>query len=155
MTRLAVLLATSFGIGYIPFAPGTFGSIPGLAATWLARRGGGWWLEAAVMAVLFAVGGWAATRAEVHFGRIDPGPVVIDEVVGMMVTTAFLTLSAWGLVVAFLVFRACDIVKPFPARQCERLPGGLGVMTDDLMAGLWGHAIMRGLVWLFPQVLLP
>jgi phosphatidylglycerophosphatase A len=148
---LPVLVASAGGIGFIPFAPGTFGSIPGVALALALRGAGPWWAEGLLVAVLFAAGVWAATAAETYFGRIDPGPVVIDEVVGMMITTLFLPLSWTGWLVAFLVFRACDIVKPFPAGRAERLPGGFGVMCDDVLAGLWGYLIMRGLLWAFPQ----
>jgi phosphatidylglycerophosphatase A len=148
--RVALLLATVLGIGRIPFAPGTFGSLPGLALTMLARTYGPWWLEGPIILVLFTLGVWAATAAERHFGGIDPGPVVIDEVVGMMITLLFIPVSAIGLLVGFVVFRACDVIKPFPAGRLERLPGGLGIMCDDVMAGIWGYVIMRGLAWLMP-----
>ncbi len=154
MHRVAIVLATFFGVGRIPFAPGTFGSLPGLALTFAARASGVWWLEAAILVLLFGAGVWAATAAERHFGRIDPGPVVIDEVVGMMLTTLFLPIGWFGAGVAFFVFRACDVVKPFPANRLERLPGGLGVMSDDVMAGIWGLAAMHVLVWAFPQWML-
>jgi phosphatidylglycerophosphatase A len=150
--NLPVLVASAGGIGFVPFAPGTFGSIPGVAlAIGIRAAGAPWWAEGIVVALLFAAGVWAATSAETYFGRIDPGPVVIDEVVGMMITTLFLPLSWTGWVVGFLVFRACDVVKPFPAGRAERLPGGLGVMCDDVLAGVWGYVIMRGLLWAFPQ----
>jgi phosphatidylglycerophosphatase A len=148
---LPVLVATVAGIGLVPFAPGTFGSIPGLVlAIALRQAAAPWWIEAGTLVVLFVAGVWAAHAAETHFGRIDPGPVVIDEVVGMMITTLFLPLSWTGWLVAFVVFRACDVVKPFPAGRAERLPGGFGVMCDDVLAGVWGYAIMRALLWAFP-----
>jgi phosphatidylglycerophosphatase A len=147
-----VLVASVGGVGFVPFAPGTFGSIPGVVLAIALRHFGPWWAEGVAVVVLFAAGVWAATAAEEHFGRIDPGPVVIDEVVGMLITTLFLPLSWAGWLVAFLVFRACDVVKPFPAGRAERLPGGFGVMCDDVLAGVWGYAIMRGLLWAFPQL---
>jgi phosphatidylglycerophosphatase A len=154
MRRLALGIATAGGVGYIPFAPGTFGSLPGLALGLFARWLGGPAGELASIAVLFAAGIWASHASESHFGRSDPGPVVIDEVVGMMLTIALVPLGGVGLLVAFLVFRACDIVKPFPANRCERLPGGLGVMMDDVMAGVWAHVAVRALVWVVPQWML-
>ena len=146
-----VLVAAAGGLGFIPFAPGTFGSIPGVALALGLRAVAPWWAEGAALVVLFFVGVWAAKAAETYFGRIDPGPVVIDEVVGMLITTLFLPLSWIGWVVGFLAFRVCDVVKPFPARRAEQLPGGWGVMCDDVLAGVWGYAIMRGLLWAFPQ----
>lgn len=154
MSRIAVVIATCVFIGYIPFAPGTFGSIPGLVlGAVLQRAAPGWALWAAVV-VLTLIGIWAATAAEQHFGHKDPGPVVIDEVVGMMITMGGLPLGPLGWFAAFVVFRACDVIKPFPARQMERLPRGVGVMMDDVLAGVWGYVIMRGLVWAFPTWLL-
>ncbi|HEY8549446.1 MAG TPA: phosphatidylglycerophosphatase A [Vicinamibacterales bacterium] len=152
--RLAITLATVFGIGRIPFAPGTFGSLPGIALTIAARAYGPWWTEALLLVLIVVAGVWGASAAEEHFGRIDPGPVVIDEVAGMMLTLLFIPLSATGYAAGFFVFRACDVIKPFPANRLERLPGGFGVMADDLMAGVWGHAIVRGLAWAFPQWML-
>lgn len=150
MTQLALWLATVLGIGRIPFAPGTFGSIPGvLLALWLHHLGI-WWLELTVMVVTFLIGTWAAGEAERHFQLTDPGPVVIDEVLGMLVTVAFIPVNATGAFVGFVLFRIFDILKPFPARNFERLRGGLGVMADDFAAGVWGQIVMRLLVWVLP-----
>ena len=154
MRVLALVIATACGIGLIPFAPGTFGSLPGLALGRLARDLGGPPGELVAIGAVMLAGIWAAGLAERHFGRSDPGAVVIDEVAGMMITMALLPLSVTGLVVAFLVFRACDIVKPFPASRAERLPGGIGVVMDDVVAGLWAHVIMRALAWIAPRWLL-
>lgn len=151
MTQLALWIATVLGIGRIPFAPGTFGSIPGVfLAVWLHRLGVPWFVETGVIVVVFAAGIWAAGEAERHFQLTDPGPVVIDEVLGMLVTLAFIPVNATGALVGFIAFRAFDIVKPFPARNLERLPGGLGIMADDFAAGVWGQIIMRVLVWMLP-----
>jgi phosphatidylglycerophosphatase A len=151
MSRIAVLIASCAYIGYIPFAPGTFGSVPGLVLALVFRQSSTpWWGLWLAALLIGAIGVWAATAAERHFGHKDPGPVVIDEVVGMMITMGNLPLGWGGVLIAFLVFRACDIVKPFPARQMEKLPAGLGVMMDDVMAGVWGLAIMHALVWAVP-----
>lgn len=155
MRRLAIVLATAGYAGYFPFAPGTVGSAVGLVlfavVRWLGIRSGrGPLLEAALIVILSVAGIWAAHEAERHFGRTDPGYVVIDEVAGMLVTLFAVPVSWPGAVVAFLVFRVYDIIKPFGARQCERLPGGYGVMTDDLVAGVYGNLTMRLLVWLLP-----
>jgi phosphatidylglycerophosphatase A len=150
MTQLALWLATVLGIGRIPFAPGTFGSIPGvLLALWLHHLGL-WWAEVAAIVLTFAIGTWAAGVAERHFQLTDPGPVVIDEVLGMLVTLAFIPVNTTGAIVGFFVFRIFDIIKPPPARQVERWHGGLGVMADDFMAGVWGQIVMRVLVWMLP-----
>ena len=135
----------------MPFAPGTFGSVPGVLLAYALHRFGTPSLEVATIAIVAIVGVWAASEAERHFALIDPGPVVIDEVLGMLVTVAFMPLNPIGLIIGFLVFRVCDIVKPFPARSLEKLPGGFGVMGDDFMAGVWGLAIMHGVAWAVPQ----
>jgi phosphatidylglycerophosphatase A len=150
MTQLGLWIATVLGIGRIPFAPGTFGSIPGvLLALWLHHLGF-WWAEVAAIVLTFAIGTWAAGVAERHFQLTDPGPVVIDEVLGMLVTLAFIPVNATGAIVGFFVFRIFDIIKPPPARQAEKLHGGFGVMADDFLAGVWGQIVMRVLVWMLP-----
>src|SRR5262249_2162308 len=103
-----------------------------------------------VIIVTFVIGTWAAGEAERYFQLTDPGQVVIDEVLGMLVTLAFIPVNATGALVGFLLFRIFDIIKPFPARNFERLPGGLGVMADDCAAGVWGQIVMRFLVWMLP-----
>jgi phosphatidylglycerophosphatase A len=96
---------------------------------------------AAASLALFAVGVWAAGEAEKFLGRTDPGQVVVDEVVGQMVTFLLIPHATWPwLVGGFLLFRAFDIVKPFPARQAERIPRGWGIMLDDVIAGVYGLA---------------
>ena len=150
MRRLGLFIATCGYIGYAPIAPGTFGSAAGLAVFYVVRHVGSSSLEIATIVVLFAIGIWSGTEAEHHFGGVDPGPVVLDEVVGMLVTLALLPVNVAGAIVGFLVFRVLDVVKPWPSAQFERLPGGLGVMADDGMAALYGNAIMRALIWLAP-----
>lgn len=148
-----MVLATGFGTGYGPIAPGTWGSIPGLVFAFGLDRWAGRW---AVLsgAVLFAVAGvWAAGRAEDVFKAKDPGRVVVDEIAGQMVALLFLPMTMQVLIVAFFVFRVLDVFKPWPARRLEDLPGGWGIMADDLMVGVYANLILHGLalwrpVWL-------
>ncbi len=145
---LAVWTATSAGAGYFPIAPGTAGSAVGVAivaglerlplqAAWQMA------LVGILAGVLFAVGVWAAGEAEKFFGRVDPGQVVIDEVVGQMVTLLARPRASWKwLLAGFLLFRAFDIIKPFPARRAERLHGGWGIMMDDGIAGFYGLVVL-------------
>ena len=114
------------------------------------RASGSTFVEVAVIAGLFAIGIWSATAAERHWGRIDPAPVVIDEVAGMLITLAFLPVTVTGAIVAFLIFRVLDVIKPWPAGRFEKLPGGLGIMADDGMAGIYGNLLMRLLIWMTP-----
>lgn len=150
MTRLAVFVATVGYCGYSPFAPGTVGSAAGLVVYLLV-----WWthspvVETALIVALFAVGVWAGTTAEQYFGGVDPGPVVIDEVVGMLVTLAFIPVGLSGAVVGFLLFRVFDVIKPYPAGRLEQLHGGLGVMADDAMAAVYANVSLRIVMWLVP-----
>jgi len=148
--RLGVAVATCGGVGYAPVAPGTFGSAAGLLVFWALRAAGSAPLEAAVIVALFLAGVWGGSVAERHFGRTDPGHVVIDEVVGMLVTLAFVPVGPGGILAGFFIFRALDIVKPWPARRFERLHGGLGIMADDVMAGVYGNLVLRGLLLVAP-----
>jgi phosphatidylglycerophosphatase A len=144
-TRLAVFLSTVGYLGYFPFAPGTIGSAAGLVVYAAVAAAGSRWVEAAAIVVVFGVGAWASTIAERYFGGIDPGPVVVDEVLGMLVTLAFVPVGFKGAVVGFFVFRVLDVIKPFPAGRLERLHGGIGVMADDAAAAVYGNIVMRAL----------
>ena len=153
LRRIGVFIATCAYVGYAPVAPGTFGSVVGLAVFYVVRHQRSTAVEVAVIVALAAVGLWSATEAEHHFGGIDPGPVVIDEVIGMLITLAFIPVNMAGAIVAFLIFRFLDVVKPWPARRLEQLPGGIGVVLDDMMAGVYGNVVMWGLVSLLPAAL--
>jgi len=150
MNRVGLFIATCGYLGYVPVAPGTLGSAAGLAVFFLIRSTGSVTLELAAILVLFAIGIWSGTIAEHYFGGVDPAPVIMDEVVGMLITLAFLPVSVTGAVVGFLVFRVLDVFKPWPSARFERLPGGLGVMADDGMAAIYGNVMMHGLIWVTP-----
>lgn len=154
MRALAVLLATGIYVGYIPFAPGTAGSLLGLIMVTAARSVGVWGLEIGCLVASVFIGVWSAGVAERHFQRKDPGPIVIDEVVGMGITLLGIPVSWPGMVVGFLAFRFFDVVKPFPARWAERLPGGWGVVTDDVVAALYGNIVVRVFGWALPTLML-
>ena len=147
-TRLAILLATVGHVGHFPIAPGTAGSAAALPLFFLVRMTGSPAIEVAVILVLLAAGCWAGSVAEAHYARTDPGYVVLDEVVGMLVTLLLVPVSVTGALVGFFLFRLFDIVKPFPARQCERLHGGVGIMTDDVVAGIYGNLALRLVIWI-------
>jgi phosphatidylglycerophosphatase A len=150
LTNLGLLLATCGGVGLVPVAPGTAGSLVGVAAFYGLRAFGGNLAEGVAIVIMFGVGVWASGVAERHWQRTDPGFVVIDEVVGTLITLMSLPLTGWGVFVGFLVFRVFDVVKPWPAARFESLHGGLGVMADDAMAGVYGHLLMRLLIVLAP-----
>ena len=154
MSRLALLLATAGYVGLAPVAPGTWGSAAGVCLLLLVRLTGNAGFEALLLAVVLAVGVWAATAAERHYGRTDPGAIVIDEIAGMLVALFWIPVGWPGLLVGFLAFRAFDIVKPFPARTAERLPAGWGVMADDVVAGLYAYLTVRLVAAAAPAVML-
>jgi phosphatidylglycerophosphatase A len=144
LDRIALAVATTGGAGYAPVAPGTAGSAVALAVLWLVP-----FSPAALVVYLVAVtaiGTWAAHRAEALLGGKDPGAIVIDEVAGMTLAVIAVPLTPAVLALGFVLFRAFDVVKPPPAGISQRLPGGLGVMTDDLIAGLYALAILAALV---------
>ena len=150
MDRLGVFFATCAHVGYVPMAPGTFGSAAGLVLFWAVRSTGSSAVEMTAIAAVLAIGVWSGAAAERYFRGVDPGPVVIDEVFGMLVTLAFLPVSVTGAIVGFFVFRLLDIVKPWPARRLEALHGGFGIMADDGMAAVYANLIMRGLIAVAP-----
>ena len=143
MNRLAVLISTFGYVGYFPIAPGTAGSLAAVPLYLLVRWSGNLAVELVTIAAVFVIGVWASTATERALNRKDPGPVVIDEVIGMLITLAAMPLSPLGIFIGFLVFRVLDVIKPFPARRFESLPSGLGIMADDVMAGIYGHLLMR------------
>jgi len=146
-----VLLATWGGTGYFPAAPGTAGSLAALLMAYgivNALHAPPVWL-AVMAAVLCWPASQAAGQAAAHFGRVDPPQVVVDEVIGQWLALAAARPdNAIDWLAAFLLFRLLDILKPFPIRRLERLPGGVGVVADDAAAGLCAMMILLGLRWL-------
>jgi phosphatidylglycerophosphatase A len=144
---VAFALASAFGAGYSPVAPGTAGSLVTAVAIWLLPLTP---LRIAVaLVVVTVVGIWAGSRVERVLGRKDPGVIVIDEVAGMLLSVILLPRRLPVLVTAFLLFRLFDVWKPFPARESQSLTGGVGVMVDDLIAGLYTLILIMGARALF------
>jgi phosphatidylglycerophosphatase A len=147
ITRLGLAVATVFGLGYAPVAPGTFGSAAGLLLWWLLPASNA--VQGGAILVLFVIGSWGGNIAEHHFGRTDPGQVVIDEVMGMLITL-FLNPVGWlGAIAGFFLFRLFDVIKPYPANRLEQLHGGVGVMADDGMAAVYANLALRLGLYLF------
>ncbi len=139
--RVVRWVASVCGVGYAPVVSGTFGSLPGLALAILLFR---WpWALAALAAAGIPIAMWAANLAERDAAGKDPRWVVIDETVGMMVALAFVR-GPWIIWPAgFVLFRLFDIVKPYPVGRAERLPGGVGIVMDDVLAGLYTNMILQ------------
>jgi phosphatidylglycerophosphatase A len=147
--RVATIIGTFFGAGYFPKAPGTAGSAAALLIYLAARPAlSGWWLIVAA-ALLYAPAVWAAGVCEKVFQKTDPGQVVIDEVIGQAITLAVIPASAAGFggwklwLTGFILFRGFDMAKPFPIRRLEKLPGGYGIVTDDVLAGIYGAVVLK------------
>ena len=151
MSRIALFVARAGYAGFTPFAPGTVGSMVGLALYIALRWTDSAALETAALILSLLGGMWAAGVAEKELGK-DPGPVVIDEVHGMLVTVAFLNVTPLGAFVGFVLFRLYDVIKPYPAGRLEHLHGGPGIMLDDLMAGVYSNLTLRALIALFPGI---
>ncbi len=146
--RLVRLLAQGFGAGRIPFAPGTFGTLTAVPL-YLLLAGLTPTVYAAVVALLFGLGVWAADVAGRDLGAHDHPSIVWDEIVGYLITM-FLAPAGWvWLVAGFLLFRLFDIWKPFPIRRIDRqLTNGLGCMLDDVLAGVYALAVLQGISYL-------
>ena len=139
---LSTAIATALWSGYFPIAPGTVGSAVGLVLFWpMARLSPA--VQATVIAIGFLAGVVAATRVARGVGIEDPGIVVWDEVVGMWTSLAFLPFTPTDAIAGFFLFRILDVFKPWPARQLESLHGGWGIMSDDLMAGIYANLLLR------------
>ncbi|MGH9409902.1 MAG: phosphatidylglycerophosphatase A family protein [Vicinamibacterales bacterium] len=151
MIRLAVFLATVAYGGYFPIAPGTVGSAAGLAVYALVAWTHSGAVEAAFIVGTFVIGTWAATHAERYFGTTDPGAVVIDEVLGMLVTLAFVHAGWSAALAGFFLFRVFDVIKPWPANRFEHFHGGVGIMADDAMAGVYANLVLRLIMWALPS----
>ena len=147
---LALAIATC-GVGYLPLAPGTFGSLVGVGIFLLLPPIA---IPVTILAVTFA-GIWAGTRTEELSGRKDPGKIVVDEVAGQLIALFPLVFIKWSMLtvtVSFILFRFFDIVKPYPANRLQELKGGAGVMFDDLVAGVYAAIIVGVLVYATQRV---
>lgn len=151
MRDRAILFISSGGfVGKIPVASGTFGSVLGLPVCYCLA------FAKVQIAILFTLlfiifSTWIAHRTEKLLGEKDPGYIVIDEIAGLLVTFLGIPFNLLNGVAGFLIFRIMDILKPFPARMLEKhLPGGAGVVMDDVAAGFYSNLLLRGLMVLFP-----
>lgn len=150
--RLALVTATFFGSGYAPFAPGTVGTAAALPLAWLACSLSPLF-QLAIIIVVFVAGVWAAGEAGKHFGVVDARPIVIDEVVGTLITLFALPFTLPNAVAAFFVFRIFDVLKPWPASYFDRkVKNGYGVMLDDVMAAFYARAVMAALTSFAPSL---
>jgi phosphatidylglycerophosphatase A len=145
---LARWVATAGGLGYAPFAPGSVTSLPVALLVWAWAPPRSWLLG--VTAVVTAVGIWAAGREEARAGEHDPSSIVVDEVAGMLVAMLAAPPGLGWTLLFFVLFRVMDVWKPFPIHRLQDLPGGWGIVVDDLLAGVYAGLLGRlaHLVWL-------
>jgi len=135
------IVSTFFYIGYLPFIPGTFGSLAGIVLFYLVKDNP---VSYAFWTIVIMIAGFlVCDRAEKIMQKKDPPYVVIDEVSGMLLSLLFLPYDIRVVIIAFILFRILDTVKPFPAGCLERVKGGLGIMGDDLIAGLYTNIILQ------------
>jgi phosphatidylglycerophosphatase A len=146
LNSLSKAIATALGAGYAPIAPGTCGTAVTVPLAWALAPLEIWQYALVVIGVI-AIGIWAADRADRAWGTHDTGRIVIDEVAGYLVTVALVARDHWvPLAVGFVVFRILDIFKPPPVRWLDRhMPGGFGVVIDDVAAGVIGMFVMLAL----------
>ncbi len=141
LTRIAVLISTLFGVGYLPIASGTWASAIALPIAYgLVFVGGPWLLSGATIAV-FIIGAWASHQHQADLGIKDPSSAVIDEVAGQWVAIIPVANDLYLYAVAFLLFRLFDIFKPWPIKRLERITGGVGIMADDILAGVFAGTL--------------
>lgn len=149
MRKLILCLASNAGLGYAPFASGTVGTLAGIPVYYLTAEWP-WWLYMITMTALLFLSFWVADAAGQIYGVADDGRIVIDELVGYLVTVAFLPWSWTGALLGFFWFRVFDILKPPPARWFDKnLKHGVGVVLDDFAAGIYGAIALRLTLWLF------
>ena len=146
MIKIAKAVASVFYAGYAPVAPGTVGSAAAAAVYWALPE----WnptIGVAVTLFLLLVGIWASSKAEGVYGH-DASKIVIDEFTGFFIAVLFLPKTLVVVILGFFIFRFFDILKPYPLRHAERMEGGLGVMADDVLAGIYTNILLRLYLWI-------
>ena len=145
LSKVAWAISTWFGCGLVPRAPGTMGTLGAIPLYLLVARQGRPGVAVAALLVT-AVGVWAASVVARELGKKDPQIVVVDEVAGLLLTMLPMREVSWlAVVIGFALFRLFDVFKPWPIRKLEELPGGWGIVFDDVAAGMFGAVVMAGL----------
>ncbi len=146
--RMAVFVATGAGVGFSPWAPGTFGTLWGFPVAWAIGTLPSLWAQALAILALFFIGLPMCSAATSVLGRgKDPGAIVWDEIIAVPIVFFGTPIDWFTIVVGFGLFRLFDVTKPWPARNAEKLPDGWGVMTDDVVAGIYANLALNALLW--------
>ena len=151
MRQILLFIATFFNIGRLPLAPGTWASLVTTVLVYFIKP---YWqaplyIQIAAIVIVFVLGIPAASAAERHFKKKDPRPCVIDEVAGQMLSLLLVPHNIYLYGAGFFLFRVFDILKPFPVRNAEKIPGGFGIMLDDIVAGLYALGVLHLYLYLF------
>ncbi len=154
MKEIAKIIATSFGFGFAPVAPGTFGAIFGCIIVWILSLSG--WINVSpmnlniiliILTIIFLLLGiWSTNELESEWGH-DPGKIVMDETIGLWISCLFIPMTWTNLILAFILFRFFDILKPLGIKYFESWKGGYGVMFDDVVAGIYANIILQIIVY--------
>ena len=142
MNYFIVILATGFGAGYSPIAPGTLGTLLAIPIYYFLSEMS-FPLYELTLITFFFLSSWISERAEKYLGRRDDPRIVIDEMMGFFITMLWVTKAPFFILVGFILFRFFDILKPFPIRRFEKVRGGFGVVLDDVMAGIYANIILH------------
>lgn len=148
VTQIGFYSSIGFGVGYIPFASGTFGSLLAFPILILLNKLGQYdyyLLTTIILGTFYGI--WSSEIGEIKLATKDPHPVVIDEVCGMMISMLFLPFTLKYAIVCFVIFRVLDIFKPWPCWRLQDLSGGWGIMLDDVVAGIYTCALVHILIW--------
>lgn len=149
---MVLFVSSGAGLGYSPIAPGTFGTLAGIPV-YLAFSLLPLWGYLIATGALTVLAIWAADRAEAIHGGHDDGRIVIDEAAGYVATMTGVVPGVWDVILGFFIFRVIDIFKPWPCDAIDRrMPGGAGVVLDDMAAGVYGALLMHLFIWLWPTL---
>jgi len=151
LQRMAVFVTTGAGVGFSPWMPGTFGTLWGLPMAWGVGLLPSLWAQGVAIFALFFIGLPLCSTTTRVLGRgKDPGAIVWDEIIAMPVVFFGTQIDLYTAVVGFVLFRLFDITKPWPACSAEKLPEGWGVMTDDIVAGVYANLALNAVIWYLP-----
>lgn len=149
MRFITLLISTFFGIGYLPLMPGTFASLAFVLLYFFAFKKFPFYISLALLFLIFFIGVELSTMAEKILGKKDPRPVVIDEVLGQMISLFLIPARTVPIIIGFLLFRIFDVLKPYPCFEVQKIKGGWGIMLDDLFAGIWANIFLRIIIIIF------